>query len=113
MPNREGSGHRSQAAAVLEGKITAADRTNWQSGDTAKWADESFQIARSSAATYCVQKQGACWYSSSNKTLDPGEKQKVVDVTNDYATKESKILEVQLQRAGVRLGKTLNDTLGQ
>jgi hypothetical protein len=73
-----------------------------------EWANESYQLVTSPTTGYCVQKQGACWYSVNNMILNRGESKKVVDISGSYVEDHTEIVEQRIKQAGVRLGALLN-----
>lgn len=96
-------------AARLGESITDEQRRTWQRDSPIEWANESFQITISESVNYCVQKQGACWYSSDNMMLDKGEPWRDITITNDYLEMHAALVSQRLQQAGVRLAELLND----
>lgn len=77
------------------------------------WANESYLIAISPAADYCVKANDKCQYEAGNETLDKGEERKTVKVDEAYITKNGPTAAQQLTKAGVRLGKMIDDLLGK
>ena len=96
-------------AAKLGASITDEQRRAWQHDSPIEWADESFQITISASVNYCVQKQGACWYSSDNMMLDKGEPWRDFTITDDYLEMHAAIVSQRLQQAGIRLAELLNE----
>ena len=99
-------------ARALRGSVTPADRTQWNSTGPKSWANESFKITTSDAVGYCVKKDGACWYASDNKELDPDENKRVVVVDDAYMERQLPTIKERLTQAGVRLGHLLNHAVG-
>lgn len=88
-----------ELATTLEESITDQDKTKWQAGAAADWAWESFTIAHDKI------------YSDFPKTgaTDP----EGVPLPADYkGPKMRKMVDVQLQKAGIRLAFLLNDIFG-
>jgi hypothetical protein len=79
-------------AAELEGRITAQDLSAWETGSIIDWANEAHQIA------------GAVSYGD----LGSGSP---ASITPDYEHQVDPVVELQLERAGVRLAWLLNGTL--
>ena len=80
----------------LIARITATDRTKWQTGDAANWANETWRVAR--VEIYAK-------IPGSGGTLAP-----VIMPTN-CPSSELATVSVQLEKAGVRLGWVLNAAL--
>lgn len=100
-------------AAELRGEILAEDRVNWIPAhvDTIAvigWANESFQIALQPEARYCVNKEGACWYSSEQREYNPELPQKKIVADDAYLGEHAPIVRERMKMAGVRLGSILN-----
>jgi hypothetical protein len=100
-----------QIAVNLRDDISAEQRAEWRPYSPIEWANESFQIAISPATDYCVQKQGACWYSSDNMMLDQGEEWRNLTITAEYLQLQAPIIELRLQQAAIRLAQLLNQSL--
>ena len=95
-------------AARLRESIADEQRMAWKLDSPIEWANESFQITIAASVTYCVQKQGACWYSSGNRVLDEGEPWRDFTITDDYLEMHAALVSQRLQQAGVRLAELLN-----
>ncbi len=76
------------------------------------WANESFKITTSEDVSYCVNKDGTCWYAADNRTLDRNEERRVVVVDDAYVERHLPTIKERLTQAGVRLGHLLNHALG-
>jgi hypothetical protein len=100
-----------QIAVNLRDDISDQQRAAWRPDSPIEWANESFQITISPATDYCVQKQGACWYSSDNMMLDQGEEWRNLTITADYLQLQAPIIELRLQQAAIRLAQLLNQSL--
>jgi hypothetical protein len=100
-----------EIAAKLRDDISDQQRAEWRPDSPIEWANESFQITISPATDYCVQKQGACWYSSDNMMLDQGEEWRNLTITADYLQLQAPIIELRLQQAAIRLAQLLNQSL--
>ena len=87
-----------QVAARLAAKISTAQRREWQLGNPATWAQEAFQVARSVA--YTIGSPAGCQQDAAPVSLPAG-----------YAERAQAAAAVQLERAGVRLGASLNTAL--
>jgi hypothetical protein len=101
----------SQIALRLRNQISDQQRMAWKYDSPIEWVNESFQITISPATKYCVQKQGACWYSETNLLLDEGEAWRNDSISDDYLRNNGPIISLRLQQAGVRLGQLLNLSL--
>lgn len=77
--------------AILRG-VTAIQRNQWQSGDVARWANESHVIAR-------------------DDIYPPLKGARRVRLPRDYASREAPLARIQLAKAGVRLAWLLNKAL--
>ena len=89
-----------ELATKLEGQITSAEKKKWQTGATADWAWESYMIAKKDI------------YSefSAGPTQDPDGIQLPKDY---YSTKMRGIVDVQLEKGGVRLANVLEGIFGK
>lgn len=85
-------------AASLRARITPAQSAAWRGGDAGTWAQEAFQVARSTV--YRVGSAPGCNRDAAPIALPPGY---------DAAARVAAAL--QLQRAGVRLAAVLNRAL--
>ncbi len=97
-----------QIAARLEGSIEDEQRIAWKLDSPIEWANESFQITIAASVNYCVQKRGACWYSSDNMVLEQGESWRDFMITDDYVEMHAAIVSQRLQQAAIRLAELLN-----
>ncbi len=88
--------------------ITEKQRIEWRHDSPIEWANESFQITISPSVNYCVQKQGACWYTNDNMMLDKGEPWRDIEITDDYLKMHSATVSLRLQQAAIRLAELLN-----
>ena len=98
-----------QIAVELRESISDEQRSEWQHDSPIEWANESFQITIAPSVNYCVQKQGACWYSSDNMMLNKGEPLRNIDISEDYLETHTAIISQRLQQAGIRLAELLNE----
>jgi hypothetical protein len=85
-----------KVAARLEGEITPADRNAWKSGNVEDWANGTFHVAGREIYAKLPGKGG----TEAPVVLAPG-----------YAQDESVVAGRQLEKAGVRLAKVLNELL--
>jgi len=99
-------------ATDLRGAVTPGDRTQWIGTGPKTWANESFKITTSEAVSYCVKKDGACWYAADNRVLDRNEERRVVVVDDTYIQRHLPTIKERLTQAGIRLGHLLNHALG-
>jgi hypothetical protein len=102
-----------QVTQVLRDSISFEERKAWQFDSPIEWANESYQIAISPAARYCVQRQGACWYSEENMMLDEGEEWRILAIDADYLQQHAWTVRQRLQQAGIRLAHLLNQSLNR
>ncbi|MBH5371056.1 S1/P1 nuclease [Bradyrhizobium glycinis] len=73
-------------------------KTKWSSSDPRDWANESFAISESVKTGYCVMHGSSC-------DLPEGS----VTVNADYLAANKPIVKEQLQKAGLRLARLLDD----
>ena len=100
-------------AAELRESITNEQRTAWQLDSPVEWANESYQVTIAPATNYCVQQQGACWYSSDNMMLSRGEPWRQISVSEDYLQRHHANVSLRLQQSGIRLAVLLNQAFRQ
>ena len=86
------------AAATLRARITSAERAQWRSSNPARWANEAFQVARSTAYTI---------------GSPPGGQSDVAPIMlpTGYEATAQAAASLQLEKAGVRLAAVLSDAL--
>jgi hypothetical protein len=84
-------------ADQLRGKISPAQKIDWEKGDPKAWALESFGVAK--ASVYTISSKPGC-DDKSPVNLPPG-----------YEEKAKAVAAVQLERASVRLASVLNKAL--
>ena len=80
-------------AAELESRITAQDRTDWARGTLEEWVLEGHRFAQSVA-----------YGDLGNENPAP--------ITPDYERQADSVIELQLEKAGVRLACLLDAVLG-
>jgi hypothetical protein len=107
-----GTGEPRAIAENLRATVTDAERKQWAKSKPVDWANESYQITIAAPVDYCVMSDGACRYEANNERLDQGEPRKTVVVNEAYVTTNGPKVKDQLTKAGVRLGKMLDDLLG-
>lgn len=83
-------------AHTLEGAISASDASAWGSGTAASWAKESYAAAKADA--YTISSPAGCTNDASPITL-----------TTAYQAQALTTAKTQIEKAGVRLAKVLND----
>jgi len=93
---------RGGESVIVSAPVAARDRSAWERGSIADWVDESHRIARDTV--YALLPVAA---SCSNKIVD------VVALDGTYYAKAAPVIEMQIRKAGVRLARVLNETLGQ
>jgi nuclease S1 len=91
-------GERSIASAA----IADSDRNAWEKGSISGWIGESHRIARD--IVYPLLPVVA---SCSSKIVS------VVAIDQTYYAKAAPVIEIQIRKAGVRLARVLNETLGR
>jgi len=88
--------------AIVSAPIAGSDRNAWEKGSISGWIDESHRIARDTV--YPLLPVAA---SCSNKIVD------VVAIGEEHYSKAAPVIEIQIRKAGVRLARVLNETLGR
>ena len=88
--------------AIVSAPITDGNRNAWEKGSISDWTAESHRIARD--AVYPLLPVAA---SCSRKIVE------VVAIDQAYDASAAPLIEVQIRRAGVRLARVLNETLGR
>jgi hypothetical protein len=86
-------------ADTLARQITPENKATWEQGDPALWAQEGFDIARTTV--YTIGSKPGCTSDPSPVGLPPG-----------YAEAARETVSTQLEKAGVRLAAALNRALG-
>ena len=87
---------------IVSVAVADRDKNDWEKGSISDWIDESHQIAKNlvypllPVATAC-----------SNKIAG------VVAIGEAYYSKAVPIIEIQISKAGIRLARILNETLGR
>jgi hypothetical protein len=89
------SAHRQQEAYVAALSRLPAPLARLQAGTFADWASQTHQVARDVAY----------------RDLPPPDSSGVVQLSDDYAVRCRPVMELQLQRAGARLARVLNEAL--
>ncbi|HYE28100.1 MAG TPA: S1/P1 nuclease [Allosphingosinicella sp.] len=95
-------------AALLNGSITHAQRRSWIRSRPWQWAGESYKVTLAAPTGYCVRKEGACWYSPTQRDYANGDPQRTQTVDDAYLDRAKPIVETRLRRAGIRLADALN-----
>ena len=85
-----------QVASALGAQIAPADEASWGRGSLVDWANESFGVAKRAI------------YSS---LRGQGGTEAPIILPSDYAARMQPVTATQLERAGVRLARLLNDAL--
>lgn len=88
--------------AIVSAQITDADSAAWERGSISDWTAESHGIARD-AVYPPLPVAGSC----SSRIVG------VVAIGESYYAQSAPLVEVQIRRAGVRLARVLNETLGR
>ncbi len=86
-------------ATTLRARIGSAQLAGWASGTPRDWARESFTVART--AVYTVGSPTGCDRDAAPIPLPAG-----------YDARAREVAVVQIEKAGVRLARLLNDALG-
>jgi len=88
--------------AIVAAPITDGNRNAWEKGSISDWTAESHRIARDSVYPL-LPVAGSC----SSRIVE------VVAIDQAYYAKAAPLIEAQIRRAGVRLARVLNETLGR
>jgi hypothetical protein len=88
--------------ALVSAPIAESDRRAWEKGSIADWVAESHALARD--RVYAALPVAA---SCSDKISG------VVEIGDAYYASAAPVIEVQIRKAGVRLARVLNETLGR
>lgn len=88
--------------AIVSPPITDGNRNAWEKGSISDWIAESHRIARDTIYPL-LPVAGSC----SSRIVE------VVAIDQAYYAKAAPLIEVQIRRAGVRLARVLNETLGR
>ena len=87
--------------AIVDAPVSAAQKARWEQGSIADWIRESHDIAAS--VVYPMLPGGfAC-----SRRYDG-----VIAIGDAYASRAEPVVEEQIRKAGVRLARVLNETLG-
>jgi hypothetical protein len=93
---------RGGEGAIVSAPIPDGNRNAWEKGSISDWTSESHRIARD-AVYPLLPVAGSC----SSKIVE------VIAIDQAYYAKAAPLIEVQIRRAGVRLARVLNETLGR
>jgi len=88
--------------AIVSAPIADGNRNAWEKGSISDWTGESHRIARDTV--YPLLPVAA---SCSSKIVE------VVAIDQPYYAKAAPLIEIQIKKAGVRLARVLNETLGR
>jgi nuclease S1 len=86
-----------EAATDLIATITPEMVTKWSASNPRQWANESFAISEAVTTGYCVMHGNSCDKPNGD-----------VEITPDYLNANETAVREQLQKAGVRLSKLLD-----
>lgn len=106
-----GGGNPNTIAKNIRKSISDADRAKWTQGGPVDWANESYQISTGTGAQYCVDDHGVCQYDATHEEFSEGDTEKKITVNQAYVDANGPVLEEQVKKAGVRLGKMLETLL--
>ncbi|HLZ99536.1 MAG TPA: S1/P1 nuclease, partial [Steroidobacteraceae bacterium] len=107
-----------EVARDLIAGISDRERRAWSEGSPADWADESFRIARDHVYGP-LRHLDARWdaggsaFTAANvpSGINGGGRPRPIPLDERYAAEARNIVAGQLQRAGVRLARLLNEAL--
>src|SRR5712691_9484788 len=89
-------------SAIVSAPVGAAEKAGWEKGSVADWIGESHEIAGNLVYP-------ALPVASSCSRRIPG----VVAIDGAYYSKAAPVIEAQIRKAGVRLARILNESLGR
>ena len=92
----------SEAATDLLAVITPEMKAGWNASVPRDWANESFAIAEAPRTMYCAMHGSSCDMTSN-----------ALNISAQYLDANESVVKMQLQRAGVRLARLLDDALLQ
>ena len=92
----------SEAAADLLAVITPEMKASWNASVPRDWANESFAITEAAQTMYCAMHGSSCDMMSN-----------ALNISAQYLDANEPVVKMQLQRAGVRLARLLDDALLQ
>ena len=92
----------SEAATDLLAIITPEMKAGWNASVPRDWANESFAITEAARTMYCVMHGSSCDMTSN-----------ALNISAQYLDANESVVKLQLQRAGVRLARLLDDALLQ
>ena len=100
-----------RAAEHLLDDTSESDVEDWLGSGVIDWARESFDILRQPELKYCVKTPDGCAYTKDNFTLDTGEPENIVIMSDAYLDRYADIAATQLTKAGIRLGAMITEAL--
>ena len=92
----------SEAATDLLAVITPEMKAGWNASVPRDWANESFAITEAARTMYCAMHGSSCDMTSN-----------ALNISAQYLDANESVVKMQLQRAGVRLARLLDDALLQ
>ena len=92
----------SEAATDLLAIITPEMKAGWNASVPRDWANESFAITEAARTMYCAMHGSSCDMTSN-----------ALNISAQYLDANESVVKMQLQRAGVRLARLLDDALLQ
>jgi hypothetical protein len=87
-----------EAATALIDAITPEMKTQWSASDPRVWANESFAVAEAAKTGYCEMHGPSCDLPAGNVTISA-----------EYLAANEPLVKEQLQKAGVRLARLLDE----
>ena len=91
------------ASRQLFSALTSADKEQWAAADIHDWANESFALAEAVKVGYCARHGASCDLPSPSH----------VEIDAAYVSANVGTVREQLTKAGVRLAKLLDASLGR
>jgi hypothetical protein len=92
----------SEAATDLLAVITPEMKAGWNASAPRDWVNESFAITEAAQTMYCAMHGSSCDMTSN-----------ALNISAQYLDANESVVKIQLQRAGVRLARLLDDALLQ
>lgn len=97
-----GSGDWWTYAGTLKDGIATSDRSTWEQSAPLDWANESYDITTKPEVEYCEWAAAECRSEGDTRTLDAS-----------YQAQFQPVVELRLQKAGVRLAKLIREALDE
>jgi hypothetical protein len=97
---------------VLQAEINDTDRTSWKSGSLSDWAAATYALTRTTDLQYCTLEGGSCCYPDASDCEQHGDHMTTLTLDDDYLEAHVDTVRTQMKKAGVRLARLLEQSLG-